>query len=185
MELGPDEHSQLLAALGCSSGAVNEQEAVIEKFAAAAKEEYVRMALGQKVHTRGSDIREYRLFLLIKNVFNGRLPSEQQICDIFQSTVTQSRSLLRAVMSKYQYELQVITRDSLMDLLMAAKRPGTQTSGPYRVVVDSECMVETLNRRAATIDGTLPQVAKVPRTVGTYEIAESTYARLMNDLRDA
>lgn len=62
------------------------------------------MFIGQRVFTRGRDIQEYRLFLLIRGPFGNTIPDDQMVCDLFQTT-TQSRALVRSVMSKYQYEL--------------------------------------------------------------------------------
>ena len=80
-----------------------ELNAAFAPYATAAVHEYVSMFLGQKVFTRGSDIREYRLFLLIRIAFENSIPDEQKVCALFQCTLSQSRALLRAVMSKYQY----------------------------------------------------------------------------------
>src|SRR4051794_20961152 len=98
-----EEKRQLAATLGCT---VRDLSRTFKDYEKAASEEYARMILGQRVLTRGQDIREYRLCLMINHVFGGRLPSERQISALFQTTATQSRALLRAVMSKYQYELQ-------------------------------------------------------------------------------
>src|SRR5207253_2749865 len=64
----------------------------LKAYAEAAVLEHIRMFIGQKVFTRGSDIREYRLFLLIDTAFNGFIPDEQTVCALFQCTVTQSRA---------------------------------------------------------------------------------------------
>src|SRR5207244_13298060 len=75
-------------------------------FAAAALHEVVTMFLGQKVFTRGSDILEYRLFLLVQHAFGNRVPTEKQVSKLFQTTATASRALIRSVMSQHQYQLQ-------------------------------------------------------------------------------
>jgi len=87
----------------------DEVEAALAPYLHAAATEYVEMFLGRKVFTRGQDIREYRLFLLMKEVFE-RLPDEQEVSDLFQTTESQSRSLIRSVMSKYQYDLTDVLR---------------------------------------------------------------------------
>lgn len=172
MNLTTAERNQLSAILGCDR---NMLTSTLRRYEDAAKEEWVRMILGQKVFTRGTDVREYRLFLMIQQVFGGRLPSEKTISGHFQTTTTQSRALLRAVMSKYQYELQGAIRDTLTDHLNGATQSDDET---WSMVVDSENVVEALNREVATIDGTLPQIAKSRGTVITYEIQNSTYVSL-------
>jgi hypothetical protein len=172
-----EERRQLAAALDCNLSDLN---AVLKKYAQAATEEYLRMILGQRVLTRGQDIREYRLSLLITHVFGGRLPTEQQISALFQTTTTQSRALLRAVMSKYQYELQDAIRGSLRDELHTAKQIEGTTE--WLLTCDSENIIEALNREVVKIDGTLPQINKSRGTVGAYEIANSTYTALVGVL---
>ncbi len=134
------------------------------------------MMLGQRVLTRGQDIREYRLSLLIRFVFGGRLPSDQQISALFQTTITQSRALLRAVMSKYQYELKDAIRATLRDELQRAQ---LQQSGEWLLTCDSENVIEAFNREIATVDGALPQVTRSRGTVGAYDIQASTHAVLL------
>lgn len=173
VKLTQKEEDQLIKILECSNEKLDEK---LQNFREAATEEYLRMILGQRVFTRGQDMTEYRLFLMIKHVFTEALPTEQQISALFQTTATQSRSLLRAVMSKYQYELQPSV-DATLDAVLksAEKEKGTSKR---KITVDSENIVDALNRRIATIDGTLPQIAKSRGTISTYEIAESAYHKL-------
>lgn len=173
VDLSKPERTQLSRILGCDDADLDFR---LKSFSAAATEEYLRMVLGQRVFTRGTDVREYRLYLLIVHVFGGRLPNEQQISDLFQTTTTQSRALLRAVMSKYQYELQAVIDRTLSDVLKAAKFD--EKAETWSITIDSENVVEALNRRLASIDGTLPQVTKARNTITTYEIPNSSYDAL-------
>lgn len=179
MQLSADETSQLAATFGCDVGNLLKE---IEKYKDAAEEEYLRMILGQRVFTRGQDILEYRLYLLIQNVFAGRLPSEQQISALFQTTTTQSRGLLRAVMSKYQYELQNAITDTLRDVLNTAQDDPGQDGG-HLIIVDSENIIDALNRQIIAIDGTLSQVAKVRSSAGTYRIPHDSYVQLVKRIK--
>jgi hypothetical protein len=135
----------------------------VAKYADAAAEEYIRMILGQRVFTRGQDIREYRLYLLVKHVFAGKLPTEQQICSLFQTTTTQSRALLRAVMSKYQYELQEAIYDTLREgqrvvvvirgLLDEGQRRSGSGPGRSDTTVNSPDLGAELQRLAVSFQG--------------------------------
>ena len=74
--LRADEAQKLAGIIGCEE---NRLDAVLSSYASAALQEYLaKMILGQKVFTRGADIREYRLFLMIKYVFDNQLPDEQK-----------------------------------------------------------------------------------------------------------
>jgi hypothetical protein len=165
------ERDQLAGILG--SG-VDELETRLVPYATAAVHEYVGMFLGQRVFTRGSDILEYRLFLLIRSAFDQRLPDEQRISALFQTSLTGSRSLLRSVMSKYQYELQSEIGKTLRETLEGATIEGDD----FLVTLNSENVVEALNRLLGKLDGTLPSVSKKSGTVATYVVRASAYHRL-------
>lgn len=178
MKLTAEERKQLAATFGCETPKLTKE---IGKYAIAAQEEYLRMILGQRVFTRGQDILEYRLYLFIKNVFDGRLPSEQRISSLFQTTTTQSRGLLRAVMSKYQYELQDAIRGTLREVLDTAQ--GDPNSDDHLITVDSENIIEALNRQIIAIDGSLRQVGKLRNSASTYVIADDSYTQLVEHLK--
>ena len=84
LELTDAERTQLASILGSAPDALDD---AIASFATAALEEYARMFLGQRVFTRGSDAREFRLLLLIKHAFANRFPDDQRISDFFQTTL--------------------------------------------------------------------------------------------------
>jgi hypothetical protein len=179
MRLSDDERQQLAATLGC---VLNDLDAEVQKYSTAATEEYLRMILGQRTFSRGQDIREYRLCLLIREVFAGRLPTEQQVGSIFKTTITQSRALLRSTISKYQYELQPYVRLTLKEVLdRSIEVP--DSGGRRQITVDSDNIIAALNREIIMMDGTLPQVAKMKNTASTYQIAKSSYASLCERLK--
>src|SRR6266498_4042564 len=110
IKLDQSDSKQLAGIIGVKASQLDK---AFEAFARAAVEEYVEMFLGKKVFTRGSDIREFRLFLLIRSAFGNKIPDEQKVCDLFQCSTTRARSLIRAVMSKYQYDLSEAIDDTL------------------------------------------------------------------------
>jgi hypothetical protein len=171
LRLNETEQNQLAGILRVEP---EELELALEPYAQAALTEYVRMFLGQKVFTRGSDMREYRLFLLIKEAFDNRIPDEQRICDLFQTTSTQSKSLIRSVMSKYQYELQDAKHSTLRETIEQA----TDDNGDWVVTIQSENIVESLNQTLGSIDGALPQVVKKKGSVASYVLLPSSYDAL-------
>lgn len=175
--LNADEIEQLAGTLGVPEEELHE---AIEKHAAAAAEEYIRMFLGQRVFTRGSDIREYRLLLLIKHAFGGRIPSEADVSRLFQTTHSQSRSLIASVMSKFQYEIRRETDDTLRGVIEAANEQ--EDGHDYDVVIDSDNLVAELNKRIQGIDGTLPAIHKKRGTASTYVLPVSSYLRLRESL---
>lgn len=175
LDLQEVEADKLAGILGCERAAL---DVAVTPFAAAALQEYLGMILGQRVFTRGADIREFRLFLLIKHAFNNRLPDEQKICDLFQTTVSQTRSLIRSVMSKYQYDLSDAIKTTVANTITGAAQPAEGED--FEFTVNNENIVEAMNRALASLDGTLPQVAKKRGTVSTYLLPPSSRESLMD-----
>jgi hypothetical protein len=80
-------------------------------------------------------------------------------------------------MSKYQYDLSDAIDSSLTETV---KRVVRDDQNKLSVIVNSENLVDALNRTLASIDGSLPQVARKKGTVSTYELKESSYEALCN-----
>src|ERR1039458_2566189 len=148
LSLDPAEIKQLSGILRTPAAGL---DSTFSPYAKAAIQEYIQMFLGQKVFTRGTDMREFRLFLLIKSAFNNKIPDEQNVCDLFQCTQSQGRSLLRAVMSKYQYELSDAINATLKELVNSARKE--ESSNLIAITVNNETLIEALNRLLANIDG--------------------------------
>lgn len=139
------------------------------------------MFRGQKVFKRGSDMLEYRLLLLIETAFNGVIPDERTVSSLFQTTLTESRSLIRSVISKYQYQLRTHVERTLSASLTAASRQNNAQD--YTVAINSQNVVDELNKALADIDGSLSPVGKKKGCVSTYEISPSSYNRLCAKFR--
>lgn len=177
LDLNEDEERQLAKILRTEPTDV---DAALQPVAAAALEEYVRMFLGQKVFTRGRDFQDYRLFLLIRELFDHTIPDEERVCALFQTTESQSRGMIRSVLSKYQYDVQDALEASLAQVVQEAQQPEEGTD--YEVAIHTKGLVEGLNRILADEDGSLPQVSKKRGTVSTYKIKPSSYGVLHDAL---
>ena len=170
MELSTEDTKLLSDVVGCTQTVLPGR---IADYAKAATLEYVHMMLGQKVFTRMSDVKEYRLFLLIKECLGQRIPDDQMITDLFQSTPSESKSLVRAVLSKYQYELKDYLFETLKEIVQAM----SPAEKEFTVTVNSATKVEELNRKLLA-DGTLHQILKKPGTISVYTIKPASYTRL-------
>lgn len=178
MHLTDAERAQLAGTFECGPENLDEK---LEAYGAAALEEFLTMILGQKVFTRGSDIREYRLYLLIKRVYQGVLPSEQQISAHFQLTASQSRALLRAVMSKYQYDLRGEVNETLRRALASSVERSDK--GPRVFTPESENVIDSLNTLLGSIDGKLPPISRVRNSVNTFEVEKESFDVLEKSLK--
>lgn len=173
VNLSKSEISDLASIFECSP---NEVQAMLSKFGTASIREYVSMFLGQKVFKRGTDILEYRLLLMVEEAFNNLIPNENTVSNLFQTTSTESRSLIRSIMSKYQHQLKVAIETSLKGIIKDAKQKSKDAD--YTVVINSQNLVDELNLILAQVDGSLPLVAKQRGSVSTYVIRPSSYKTL-------
>lgn len=173
LTLNAAEEAEISAILGCSVADLNDR---LNLCLGASINEYLAMFRGQRVFKRGSDMLEYRLLLLIETAFNGVIPDERKVSSLFQTTLTESRSLIRAVISKYQYQLKSHVERTLSSSLIAASRQNNAQD--YTVVINSQSIVDELNKALADIDGSLSPVVKRKGSVSTYEISPSSYNHL-------
>lgn len=173
LALTDEEERQLARILHTSSEGLPQE---LGPVASASIQEYIRMFLGQKVFTRGSDVLEYRLYLLIRELFGDQVPNEESVCALFQTTTSGARSLIRSVLSKYQYDLHDAYSSSLKSTLDSAVR--VEEDGNYEVTVHTQSLIDGLNRTLAERDGTLPPITKKRGTVCTYVIRPSSFEQL-------
>lgn len=173
LNLTPAEEAEIAAILGCKVSDLNNR---LSACSGASINEYLAMFRGQKVFKRGSDMLEYRLLLLIETAFQGVIPDERTVSSLFQTTLTESRSLIRSVISKYQYQLRTHVERTLSASLLAATRQNNAQY--YTVVINSHNVVDELNKALADIDGSLSPVAKKKGSVSTFEISPSSYNHL-------
>lgn len=167
------EEAEISTILGCTATDLNTR---LNACFAASINEYLTMFRGQKVFKRGSDMLEYRLLLLIEKAFNGVIPDERTVSSLFQTTLTESRSLIRAVLSKYQYQIKSHVERTVSASLTAAT--SLENSEYFTVVIKNQNVIDELNKALADIDGNLSPVVKKKGSVSTYEITPSSYNRL-------
>lgn len=173
INLTDDEKIEIAAIVGCNT---QELDNKLNLFLKASIHEYLTMFRGIKVFKRGSDMLEYRLLLLIENAFDGKIPDERTVSNLFQTNLTESRSLIRAVIAKYQYQLKPYIEKTLTSTIQAAKKPDGENI--YGVVIKSQNIVDELNKALAEIDGNLPPVTKRKGSVSNYEIQPSSHNKL-------
>jgi len=173
LDLSPEDERELASILKCDPMNLGN---ALSGYCSAAAKEYVSMFLGKKVFTRGSDISEYRLSLLVESAFDGAIPSEQDVCRLFQLTENRASALIRAMMSKYQYQLRDSISQSLRALVRSAEY--NQEDENFEISVHSKNLIDELNRILAEIDTSLPPVQRKRGSIATYVISTSSYLRL-------
>lgn len=85
----------------------------LKKVARCALTEYADMFLDRDPPSRASDMREHRLFILTKCYFEGRLPREDEVSAMFQLPPAQSKTLIRALIASFGFELEAEIQSTL------------------------------------------------------------------------
>lgn len=173
--ISEDKQIKLMKLLGCET---REQFSLaISKVVLASLSEYYDMLLGMGMPTRADEIRQYRLFHLIKNFFTDRLPTETEVSSMFQLTQSKSKNLIRDVMTRFRYNLEVEIRNTLVNNLRQAQF--NDDNNEYRLIIQSQNVLEELNRIIAIIAPELDPIRKVRNMSGSYSISEDSYSKLM------
>jgi len=167
-----DDRNGLLAAMECSEA---DLEAMITKHAKAAIHEYLECYVGRRAFSRGNDILEHRLALLIEHAFDRTIPTAARVSNLFQTTLSTSRSLIRNTFSKYRFQLVAVEEKAAKSALENVNWNGTESCFAE---ITTPNLVEVLNRRLLASDPSLKEVARVPGVVGTYSIGQDSYAAL-------
>jgi hypothetical protein len=148
----------------------------LQKVVRAALSEYKEMFLGMGLPSRADEIRQHRLFHLIKHYFRERLPSEAEVSSLFQLTQSRSRSLLRYTMTRFHYDLEQETQNTLKETVKQAQFNDDKKE--YRVVIQSDNVLNELNLIIATVAPSLDPVSKVRNMSRTYSISEDSHDAL-------
>jgi hypothetical protein len=160
-----DETAKLKNLFGTATD--EEFSEALGKVTCAALTEYRDMFLGMGLPSRADEIRQHRLFHLIKKYFPQRLPSEAEVSAMFQLPQAQSRSLIRYVMTRFHYDLEAEVRNTLRAVIKSAQQSGDS----YQVVIQSDNVVEELNRIIGIKAPKCDPITKVKNMARTYTIA--------------
>jgi hypothetical protein len=113
----------------------------------------------------------------MENVWK-RVPADNEVSALFQTTASQSRGLIRAVLSKFRYDLAASLETSLRAVVQDAKR---LNESDLQLVIRSANLVDAINDRIQELDATLPRLA-TGEGVATYRMKQSAYEELCEAL---
>jgi uncharacterized small protein (DUF1192 family) len=147
--------------------------AALNRLALAALDEYHNMLLGKDLPTSAVEIRQFRLYYLIKHYFLGRLPSEVEVSSLFQISLARSKSLITNTLARFRNFLDIELIRSLQETLLNAE--SVKEGKEYRLYIDSAHVVEELDRRIATLDTKLKRLNKVRSEANVYTLAPDSY----------
>ncbi|MGC2424208.1 MAG: hypothetical protein WA666_07665 [Nitrospirota bacterium] len=174
LNISESKETQLSEILGCSKASLPQ---MLASYGLAALQEYIDMFLGEKAFSRGSDILEHRLYLLIEKVFDNEIPNEAKVSRLFQKTTSGSRSLIRSVISKYQYRLKSALEHSIKVVVQKVSER-YKDKGKYEAEINNLNIVDGINQVLADLDGRIPKIKCKPETGCVYEFTKAAYEKL-------
>lgn len=155
---------------------VEDLDARFANYAKAATEEYIEMFLGKNAFKRANDFLEFRIYLLVIHVLEGKLPDEAFVSRYFQLSPSESRARIRGVTAKYQRGLSKQIKNSIKAVLAAAEHNADESV--HHIAVNNQTIIDMLNSALAEIDGKLSPVSKVRGTVAGFSMSEASFAAL-------
>jgi hypothetical protein len=158
----------------------DEFEDAISKITLAALDEYKDMLLGSGLPSRADEIREHRLFHLIKRYFCGRLPSELEVSSMFQLTESRSKNLILYVITRFRYSLEDEITNTLRQTLINAEVIDGGIN--YRIFADPKNLVPELDRIVSGSGRRLRRLIKIRNEDNMYSIAPDSYEYLCHQL---
>jgi hypothetical protein len=145
----------------------------LNKIILAALDEYRDMFLGMGLPSRADEIREYRLYYLIKRFFNGRIPDELEVSSMFQLPESRSKNLILYVLTRFHYDLDEEILNTLKEIIRGAER--IHEGLEFRVFIQSRNMVEELDRIIGRGGVRYKKLSKARNESNMYIIAPDSY----------
>ncbi len=146
-------------------------------FVKAAIQEYMDMMSGERVFSRASDYREYRLLLMIENVFEG-MPNETVVADLFQLKRSEARTLINNVDAKYRRRIADTKKRSILGVINSINVENKASY--YEFNCDSVYMIESLNEYISSGN---ELIQKIPYKRNSYKINADTLSYLKSKLK--
>jgi len=169
----PSTHQKIINnALGLESK--QDYTDALEKIAKAAFLEYCEMIIERGTPSKIDEIREARLFLLIKHFFQNRLPNETEVENLFHLG-SKSRALLQNTLHHYINRLTIV-QSSLLGYIKKAKL--NEDTNNFELECNSPTIIQEMNNIVKQNWLTLEKITIKKGTSGIYVFAPDTFDKL-------
>ena len=149
----------------------------------AAIEEYKTMMNGEKLISTITEWREYRLFLLIKNVKKEEILNDKNVSRIFQISESSARNLLRNVMIKYGSDKDIAGLKEEIKKQVVNRIEKNKSTKMFEFECQSQIVIDWLNEMLEDKPG-LEKVMRKPKTVSKYWMIEDTYDEISEKINN-
>ena len=153
---------------------------LVEKLALASLDEYKNMLFNQGIPSSIKDIRETRLFYLIKNIYKESIPNELQVSSIFQISESKSKALILSVIARFRNKLEEQINFTIAEIISKAML--NEEESEYELYIDSSNFIDEINHiiRKSGVEYRL--LSKIKGEDYKYSLALDSYQQVRNYL---
>lgn len=141
-------------------------------------EEFVDFLKSPKRFSKFSSFQEYRLFLLIKNVFKEKFVSDANVRKIFKLDSGPAKKMISNVKIDYEEEIESYNRLSMKTFIEE-----NDEDGKYSFICKSQTMIDSLNKLLLEKKSDSRRILKAKETLGKYQIYIDEYKILKEALQ--
>jgi len=160
----------------------NETE-IIEGILLAAKNEYLDQFLKDGNRSTVGEIRQHKLFLLVQDVYKGRIPSEVEVASIFKIPISGAKTLIRNMRSRYQFEIEDYLKKTINDILDQIDEDKVE-DGYFHFYIRSSFMYGEMNQIIELKDQNCEKIKKYNNISSLYKISIESKQLLENYINE-
>ncbi|MGN0755311.1 hypothetical protein [uncultured Treponema sp.] len=148
-----------------------------KKVADAALEDWAILADTKFAVSAISQVRQIKLFCIIKNILGGIIPSEYDVALIFHCTERQAKTIMESTLSTYSEELKKSLYESIKIYFQDSKlkKISKDEDGLY-VDIDSTYFVKKINEELRLNKPDFPLIKKLNDSTSFYKVSAEVVA---------
>jgi len=157
---------------------------IFTNIAEAAIAEYKQMFLGLGLPSRVNEIREFRLYYLIKYYYKSRIPNEFDVSTLFQLPESRSKNLILYVMTRFKYQLESQIKNTVREIIKTAIKKTRDEIVEFILTIDSSNFIDEINRIIKHYGVEYRPLLKIKNEPFKYAIPQDSYDQLIDYLKD-
>lgn len=178
-----DEQKKRLKSIFSFVENYNEND-ILKSILESAKDEYITQFLDDGNKNSVGEIRQYRLFLLVKHVFKGKIPSEIEVASIFKIPLSSAKTLIKNMKSRYQFEMESYFKDTVKDILDVITDDDLVDDEYYKLNIRSRYMLSEMNQLIEFKDQNCEKIKRFNSVSSFYKISKKSKELLDNYINE-
>jgi hypothetical protein len=181
IKLSPEEKKRLRSIFSFVED--YQEDEILKSILEASKEEYIRQFLNDGNQSTLGELRQYKLFLLVKYVFKGKIPSEVEIASIFKIPNSSAKALIKNMKSRYQFEMEQYFKGTIKDILSQINNDDIIDDAYFQLNIRSNYMVSEMNQIIELKDQNCEKIKRLNIISSFYKISKESKELLENYIK--